>query len=151
MYREVGGMSKLRELTAADIMVDHVVTGNINDSLAGIAADMERHKIGSVVIVENRRVVGILTERDFVRIVKEGISGGRDRARHHMTRPAVTVRSDASVAAIIRLMRKKHIRHLPVLDKNRRLVGMIGSRDLIKVGTDDLDLAEFISHRSGFL
>ena len=144
-------MSKLRRLTATDIMTEHVVTGNPNDSLSKIAAEMERHKIGSVAIVENRRVVGILTERDFVRIVKEGISGGRDRARHHMTRPAVTVRSDASVAAIIRLMRKKHVRHLPVLDNNRRLVGIIGSRDLMKVGTDDLDLVEFTSHRSGFL
>jgi len=112
---------------------------------------MERHKIGSVVIVENRRVVGILTERDFVRIVKQGIMLGRDRAKHHMTKPVVTVQSDASVADIIKLIRKKHVRHLPVLGKNRRLVGIIGSRDLVKVGTDDLDLAKFLFNRSGFL
>jgi CBS domain-containing protein len=101
---------------------------------------MERHKIGSVVIVENRRVVGILTERDFVRIVKQGILLGRDRARHHMTTPVVTVRSDASVMDIIKLMRKKHVRHLPVLDRNRRLVGIVGSRDLMKVATEVISI-----------
>jgi len=144
-------MSHLRRLRATDIMTEHVVTGRPNDSLSRIATDMERHKIGSVVIVENRRVVGILTERDFVRIVKQGIMLGRDRAKHHMTKPVVTVQSDASVADIIKLIRKKHVRHLPVLGKNRRLVGIIGSRDLVKVGTDDLDLAKFLFNRSGFL
>lgn len=144
-------MSQLRRLTATDIMTGRVVTGRPNDSLSGIAASMERYRIGSVVIVENRRIVGILTERDFVRIVKQGMMLGRDRAKHHMTKPVVTVKSDASVADVISVMRRKHVRHLPVLDKNRRLVGIIGSRDLMKVATDDLDLAKFLSDRSGFL
>jgi len=77
-----------------------------------------------------------LTERDFARIAKQGILNGRDRAKHHMTKPAVTVRSDASVADVIKLMRKKHVRHLPVLDRNRRLVGIISSRDLMNTAMD---------------
>jgi CBS domain-containing protein len=121
-------------------MTEHVVTGRPNDSVSAIATEMERHKIGSVVIVENRRVVGILTERDFVRIAKHGILHGMDRAKHHMTKPVVTTRSDASVADIIKLMRRKHVRHLPVLNKDRRLVGMIGSRDLMKVATDVISI-----------
>jgi len=133
-------MAPFRRLRVADIMTEHVVTCRANDSLSRIAAEMERHKIGSVVIVENRRVVGILTERDFVRIIKQGILLGRDRARHHMTTPVVTVRSDASVTDITKLMRKKHVRHLPVLDRNRRLVGIVGSRDLMKVTTEVISI-----------
>lgn len=129
-------MSPFRRLRVVDIMSEHVVTGRTNDSLSRIAGEMERHRIGSVVIVENRKVVGILTERDFVRIVRQGILLGRDRVKHYMTRPVVTVRSDASVADAIRLMRKKHVRHLPVLDRRRRLVGIVGSRDLMKVATE---------------
>ena len=53
-----------------------------------------------------------------------------------MTKPVVTVRSDASVADVIRLMRKKHAKHLPVLDRKRRLIGLISSRDLIEVASD---------------
>jgi len=133
-------MPPLRQLKAIEIMTEHVVTGRPNDNLSRIAAEMERHKVGSVVIVENRRVTGILTERDFVRIVKQGILLGRDRAKHHMTKPVLTVRSDASVADIVRLMRNKHVMHLPVLDKNRRLVGMISSRDLMKAVTDIISI-----------
>ena len=113
-------------------MTENVVTGKPNDSLSKIAAEMERHRIGSVVIEENRRVVGILTERDFVRIVGHGALLGKDRAKHHMTQPVLTVPSGASVMDVIKLMWKKHVRHLPVLDRNRRLVGIISSRDIMK-------------------
>jgi CBS domain-containing protein len=129
-------MSPFRRLRVADIMSEHVVTGRSNDSLSRIAGEMEQHKIGSVVIVENRRVIGILTERDFVRIARQRMLHGRDRAKHYMTSPVVTVKSDAPLADAIRLMRKKHVRHLPVLDRNRRLVGIVGSRDLMKVATE---------------
>ena len=124
-------LSHLRRLRVVDVMNEHVIVGRPDDSLSGIASVMERRKIGSVVIVQNRRVVGILTERDFARIAKQGIVQGRDRAKHHMTKPVVTVRSDTSLLDLVRLMRKKHVRHIPVLDRNRRLVGMISSRDLI--------------------
>jgi CBS domain-containing protein len=63
-------MSDLRRLAAADIMTKHVVTTGPNSDLPGIAAEMQRNNIGSVVILENRRVIGILTERDFVRVVE---------------------------------------------------------------------------------
>lgn len=128
-------MSSLRRLKAVEIMNVHVVCGRPDDSLSKIAGEMERHRIGSVPIVQNRRVVGILTERDFTRIVKQGIMRGRERAKHHMTKPVVTVRSDASIADIIKLMRRKHVRHIPVLDRRRRLVGIISSRDLMSIAS----------------
>lgn len=88
-------MSYLRRIRVSEIMNEHVVTGRPDDSLSKIASQMERHKIGSVVIVQNRRVVGILTERDFTRIAKQGILQGRDRAKHHMIKPVFTARSDS--------------------------------------------------------
>jgi CBS domain-containing protein len=97
---------------------------------------MEQHKIGSVVIVQNRRVVGILTERDFGRITRHGFVLGKDRAKDHMTKPVVTVRSDSSLEDVIKLMRKKHVRHVPVLDRRRRLVGIISSRDLLNIASN---------------
>lgn len=88
-------MSQPRQLTAADIMTKHVVTKGPNDDLTRIAAEMQRHNIGSVVIVENRKPVGILTERDFVRIV-EGVGALLEKslAKHHMTTPVLGVQSD---------------------------------------------------------
>lgn len=134
-------MSQVRRLTAADIMTEHVVTKGANDDLTGIAAEMQRRNIGSIVIVENRRIVGILTERDFVRIVEQvGMLLDRNLAKDYMTKPVLTVQSDTPVADIIKLMREKHVRHLVVLDKNQKVAGMVSSRDLMKVTMDVMSI-----------
>lgn len=129
-------MSHLRRLKVSEVMTEHVVTARLNDSLSRVAVLMEGHKIGSVVITENRKVVGILTERDFARIVKQGILLGRDRAVHHMTKPVIVVRSDSSLEDLVKQMRRKHVRHVPVVDRKRKLVGIISSRDLIDTALD---------------
>lgn len=134
-------MSQPRRLTATDIMTEHVVTSGPNDNLSGIAAEMQRHNIGSVVIVETQKIVGILTERDFVRIVEQvGMLLDKNLARDHMTKPVLTVQSDAPVADIIKLMREKHVRHLIVQNKDRKVVGIISSRDLMKVAKDVMSI-----------
>jgi CBS domain-containing protein len=114
-------------------MTTPVVTSSPDDQISQIASSMQHHKIGSVVIMENRRIVGILTERDFVRIVeKVGMLLKEDLAKHHMTKPVITVQSDASVTDAIKLMRVNHVRHLVVLDAGLKMVGVISSRDLMK-------------------
>jgi CBS domain-containing protein len=134
-------MSQVRRLTAADIMTEHVVTSGPNDDLTRIAVEMQRHNIGSIVIVENRKIVGILTERDFVRVVEQvGMLLDKSLAKDHMTQPVLTVQSDASVADVIKLMKEKHVRHLIVLNKKREVAGIISSRDLMKVTTDVLSI-----------
>ena len=128
-------------LTAADIMSKNVVTSEPGDDLPKIASQMERNNIGAVVIVENRKIVGILTERDFVRIVeKVGIFLEKNLARNHMTQPVLTVQSDAPVAEVIALMREKHVRHLIVQSRDHQVVGIISSRDLMKVAKDVMSI-----------
>lgn len=134
-------MSQPRRLTAADIMTKKVVTKEPNDDLTRIAADMQRHNIGSVVIVESRKLVGILTERDFVRIVERlGALLDRSLAKDHMITPVFSVGSDASILDIIKLMSEKHVRHLVVLDKNDQVTGIISSRDLMKAVKDVMSI-----------
>lgn len=99
-------MSHLRGLKASEVMNTHVITARPDDALSAIASLMERYKIGSVVIVQNRKVVGILTERDYARIAIKGVVGGRDRARDHMTKPVFTVRSEGCEASPCALPKK---------------------------------------------
>ena len=132
-------MRKHRPTTVADAMTTHVVTDGPEDPISRIASAMQRHKIGSVVIVKNRRIVGILTERDFVRIVeKVGMLLKEDLAKHHMTKPVITVQSDTSVADAVKLMQANHVRHLVVLDKDLKMVGVISSRDLMRVAPETI-------------
>ncbi|MGA2462288.1 MAG: CBS domain-containing protein [Candidatus Bathyarchaeia archaeon] len=130
-------MAQAKRLTAADIMTQPVVTGGPYDALTRIAAQMQRHTIGSIVIVENRKIAGILTERDCVRIVEQ-VGGllSKNQAKDHMTKPVLTVQSDTSVSDVIKLMSEKHIRHLVVLDKKGDVAGIISSRDLMKITKD---------------
>jgi len=132
-------MSEAKRLTAADIMTKIVVTSGPNSEITEIATKMQRNKIGSVVITESRKVIGIVTERDFVRVIENiGVLLDKNRARHHMTKPVITVESDTSVANVIRLMREKNVRHLVVLNKNGELAGIISSQDLTKATTGDV-------------
>jgi CBS domain-containing protein len=130
-------MAQPRSLTAADIMTKSVVTKEPNDGIGRIAAEMQHRGIGSVVIVENRKPVGILTERDFVRIVERvGALLEKNLAKDHMSKPVITVQSDAPLADVMKIMSEKHVRHVIVLGKSREISGIISSRDLMKVARD---------------
>jgi CBS domain-containing protein len=130
-------MSKRRGLTAADIMTENVVTGGPHDGLWRIATQMQRHNIGSVLITDKGKILGILTERDFVRIVEQvGALLEKNLAVHHMSKPVLTVQSDMPLVEVIKLMREKHVRHLVVVGEKGEVAGMVSSRDLLKVTTD---------------
>jgi CBS domain-containing protein len=126
-----------KRVAVADIMTAPVVTSGPEDHISRIAEEMLRHRIGSVVIMDDRMIVGMLTERDFVRVVqKVGMLLKDDLAKHYMVKPVITIQSDASTADALELMRTNHVRHLIVLDKDLNMVGMVSSRDLMRVTTD---------------
>ena len=126
-------MSQAKVLTAADVMTRKVVTKGPSDDLARIAIEMETRNIGSVVIAENKKVVGILTDRDLRKVVeKVGALLDKNLAKHYMARPVITVQTDTPITEVTKLMNEKHIRHVVVLDKNQMLAGVISLRDITK-------------------
>ena len=121
-------------------MSTRVFTSDPEAHISQIASSMQRNQVGSVVIMKNQRIVGILTERDFVRIVeKVGMLLKEDRVKHFMANPVITIQSDAPVTDAIKLMHANHIRHLIVLDKDLRMVGMISARDLMRAVRESLE------------
>ena len=134
-------MSAPNRLTAADIMTTKVVSRGSQDDLTRIAVEMQRHQIGSVVIMDNKKLVGILTERDFVRVVERvGTFLERSLAKDHMNSPVFTVQSDAPLAEVTKLMAEKHVRHIIVLNKKREVAGIISSRDIMKATKEDMTI-----------
>jgi CBS domain-containing protein len=117
-----------------------VITSNPEEDISRIASAMQSHKIGSVVLMQDQRIVGILTESDFVKIVeKVGMLLKEDLAKHFMAKPVITVQSDASIADAIKLMRVNNVRHLIVLDKDLKMVGMLSSRDLMRAAGETME------------
>lgn len=92
---------------------------------------MAIHSIGAVLVLEGGRLAGILSERDYARkIVLQGRSSSDTPVSAIMTAQVITVDSDASVDACMRLMTRHRIRHLPVVDA-QGVVGVISIGDLV--------------------
>ena len=88
--------------------------------------------VGAIVVVEDGRVCGIVSERDYARKIRLLERESRDTAVSEIMTPEVrTITEDQSVAECMELMTEYHIRHLPVVEGDR-LVGIITIGDVVK-------------------
>jgi len=93
---------------------------------------MAEKNIGALVVTENDRVVGIVTERDYARKIVLMARLSRDtEVREIMTAPALHVRPDQRSEECMALMTERRLRHLPVMDDGK-LIGLISIGDLVK-------------------
>ena len=108
-----------------------VVTISPTATLAEAARTMVDHRIGALVVADAaERLLGIVTERDLTRaIVDYPIGLVEQRVEDVMSHPVVTCAPDESVVEALYMMNSRHIRHLPILDRDR-LAGMISIRDV---------------------
>ena len=93
---------------------------------------MAEHKIGALLVLEENRVVGILSERDYARGVVENPAINMETSvRELMSSPVYYVTPNQSVDEVMALMTAKHFRHLPVIEDDK-LVGVISIGDVVK-------------------
>jgi len=94
--------------------------------------EMNRRKIGSVLVMEGGVLVGIFTERDvLMRVVAADRDPKTTPVAHVMTRSPVTIPSSMTIEEVMDLHSGKHFRHLPVVE-NGRVIGMISVRDILR-------------------
>jgi CBS domain-containing protein len=125
-------------MQVADIMNTAVKTANAEDTFADVAKTMRTQGISSVVVLDGKKLAGIVTERDIVNLVAAGGDPQTVRVMHGMTRrdlETIGPRTDLSDAA--EHMVSRNIRHLPVLDRGK-VVGIISIRDLTRWAADEL-------------
>ena len=112
-----------------DVMKTHLHTVEPSDTVGEAVAVMAQHRVGSVLVMEGGRLLGIFTERDTVR----ALSLSHDAPRHDivswMTRDPKTVDPDVDTEDALRTMLDSGFRHLPVVE-NGKVVGMVSMRDL---------------------
>lgn len=93
---------------------------------------MNSKRVGSVLVIEANRLVGIFTERDVLRrVVGAGIDPHRATVADVMTSGVITIAPDATIEEITILFTEKRLRHLPVVE-NGRLVGTISIGDVTR-------------------
>jgi CBS domain-containing protein len=88
--------------------------------------------VSALVVLENEKLVGIFTERDYARkVILKGKTSKDTRIAEIMTEDLITVTPDNTVDSCMRLMTSRFIRHLPVIE-NDQLVGIISIGDVVK-------------------
>jgi CBS domain-containing protein len=121
---------------------------------ATVYAAIERmvdHNVGSIVVLDGDRLAGIFTERDYLRrIALEGRTSRETRVADVMTTTLVTVGTDATVDGCLGLMTDHKIRHLPVLDADGALLGVVSIGDCVRAVAERArseaeDLQRFVS------
>src|SRR5690242_15404235 len=128
-----------------DVMTTSVVTVDRITPYKEIARLLTGHRIsGGPVLTMGRHVAGVGTEADLIAARDQDGDGRRrwlTRRKEHqalvasqlMTSPAVTIHPDATLATAARLMNASHLRRLPVVDPDGKLLGIVSRRDLLSV------------------
>ena len=99
--------------------------------IAAVAQKMQQHDIGALPIGENDRLIGMVTDRDItMRAVATAKNCATLTARDVMSKRIVYCRDTDTVADAIATMERKQVRRLPVLDTNKRMVGMLSLGDI---------------------
>lgn len=105
-------------------------------TVADAVAEMNRHRVGSIVVLNNGRLAGIFTERDVLkRVVGAGIDPTTTQVSSVMTSELVTVRPETTVGEAMDLFTNRRCRHLPLLQGDR-LIGLISIGDVSRYMAD---------------
>ena len=102
-------------------------------SLAEVAKRMRQDDADSAAVMSGARLLGIITERDLVRAIADGLNPQQAKADVIMSADPATVTGDEEVAVVAVKMMRLGIRHLPVVDHQGKPVGLISARDLVSL------------------
>ncbi len=101
-----------------------------DESLANVAGRMRFNEVGSLIVFDGDRFVGIITERDLARAMADGVDPERTPALQYMTVDPIGVNPETDVHQVARRMLELGVRHLPVV-MGDTVVGMVSARDLL--------------------
>jgi len=100
---------------------------------------MSEARVGAVAVTRDGKLTGIFTERDLmIRVVLEGRDPRATRVGDVMTEECVSAKKDMSMGEALQIMTERHFRHLPVVDENDRVLGLLSIRNLLHNRVDKL-------------
>jgi len=114
-----------------DIMTREVIIVHPEDTIQTAAEKMRDHDIGFLPVCDGERLVGVLSDRDMaVRGIAAGKDPGSTVSQDLVTNPVICCYSDQEVGEAAKMMHDHQVRRLVVLDRNKRMVGVISLGDI---------------------
>lgn len=115
-----------------DVMTSPVITIDGNESVRRAVQVMNENGIGSVIVIEGREAVGIVTERDVLKFIGRGGDVEKTEVREIMSKPLKAVHPDTSLEDAVKIMIKEDIKKLPVVEGGR-LIGILTMTDVVGI------------------
>jgi acetoin utilization protein AcuB len=142
-------------MTVAEIMTTEVITAGMDDTLGGIRKVFELHHCNHIPIIEENRLVGIVSDRDVLRGLSPNVDSVRadnralntlkKKAHQVMTRQVHTISPDDTIENAVTIFLEKQCSCLPVLDQSGRVVGILTKTDLLKCLRSQMQLLAAVS------
>jgi CBS domain-containing protein len=124
-----------------DIMNRKLTTTGIGATVAKAAKAMCHDEVGSVIILDHNRPIGIVTEEDIAcKVVALDLKPSTVHVNDIMSTPLITVSADKTAGDAAKMMVKHKVRRLPIVDDNNKVIGIVTVRDLLAVSNEENDL-----------
>lgn len=118
----------------SQVMSKNVLTAEKSTSLQDAALEMSRLNVGCVIVTDNSKPIGIITERDFVtKVAAEGRPLFTE-IKEVMSSPLITISPEETIWEASEIMKEKMIHKLPVKE-NEQIVGVITTTDIVKISS----------------
>jgi CBS domain-containing protein len=103
---------------------------------------MNKFDVGSVIVTNNNRPIGIITSKNILtRVVEPRLDAGTIRAKDIMSSPLMTIEPDASVEDAAKIMAQRRIKKLAVMDKDK-ILGILSTSDIVRANPTQLGILQ---------
>jgi CBS domain-containing protein len=122
------------EVYVSEVMTNNITACSPDTAIKDVINILSRNCLSSLVVTENNEPVGIITERDLIAIMEDMLN---DVVCDHlsidkfMTSPTITIESHMTLKEAVKISINKNIRHLPVVDKDNKLIGLLTQPNML--------------------
>jgi CBS domain-containing protein len=137
-------------VSAGRICRRDVDTASYDESVLDAARRMRDRQVGTVIVVDDLRPVGMVTDRDLtVRVLAAGLDPKATRVSEVMTPSPTTIREDDSIETALGCMRAGRFRRLPVVGRDGRLLGILALDDILELVAEELsDIGQLLKREA---